>query len=53
MRLGDDDTEEMRIGRGVRQGCCQSLALFNLYAEKLTEKALEQQPFHNHQNVVF
>jgi hypothetical protein len=31
----------VEIGRGVRQGCCLSLILFNLYCEYLTKEALE------------
>ena len=31
----------MKIGREVREGCCLSPILFNLYSECLTKKALE------------
>lgn len=40
VRVDNEETEEVIIGRGVRQGCCMSPALFNLYAEKLLEEAL-------------
>ena len=31
----------MKIGRGVRQGCCLSPIFFNLYSECLTKEALD------------
>jgi len=41
LRMGQEDTRNVRIGRGVRQGCCLSPNLFNLYSEYLTKEALE------------
>jgi hypothetical protein len=36
-----NETRKVKIGRGVRQGCCLSPILFNLYSEYLTKEALE------------
>jgi len=41
VRLNRGKTRSVKIGRGVRQGCCLSPILFNLYSEYLTKKALE------------
>jgi hypothetical protein len=35
------ETRSVKIGRGVRQGCCLSHFLFNLYSECFTKEALE------------
>ena len=35
------ETRSVQIGRGVRQGCCLSPILFNLYSECLTKEALD------------
>ena len=41
VRLNRGETRSVKIGRGVRQGCCLSPILFNLYSECLTKVALE------------
>jgi hypothetical protein len=41
VRLDQGETRSVKIGRGVRQGCCLSPILFNLYSEYLTKEALE------------
>jgi hypothetical protein len=40
--LNRGETRSVKIGRGVRQGCCLSSVLFNLYSECLTKEALER-----------
>ena len=41
VRLDRGETRSVQIGRGVRQGCCLSPVLFNLYSEWLTKEALD------------
>ncbi|PNF18588.1 hypothetical protein B7P43_G06262 [Cryptotermes secundus] len=41
VRLDRGETGSVQIGRGVRQGCCLSPILFNLYSECLTKEALD------------
>jgi len=41
VRLNWGETRSVKIGRGVRQGCCLSPILFNLCSEYLTKEALE------------
>jgi len=41
VRLNRGETRSVKIGRGVRQGCCLSPILFNVYSECLTKEALE------------
>lgn len=41
VRLKHGETSRVEIGRGVRQGCCLSPSLFNLYGEWLAREALK------------
>jgi len=41
VRLDRGETRSVQIGRGVRQGCCLSPILFNLYSEYLTKQPLD------------
>ena len=41
VQLNRGETRSVKIGRGVRQGCCLPPILFNLYSECLTKEALE------------
>ena len=41
VRLDRGETRSVQIGRGVRQGCCLSPILFNLYSECLTKEVLD------------
>jgi Reverse transcriptase (RNA-dependent DNA polymerase). len=38
LRLNQGETNSVKIGRGVRQGCCMSPLLFNLYGEYLMKE---------------
>ena len=42
LHLNQRETDSVEIGRGVRQGCCMSLILFNLYGGYLMKEALTE-----------
>jgi hypothetical protein len=41
VKIMQDYSEESDIGRGVRQGCCMSPLLFNIFAETMMTEAME------------
>jgi hypothetical protein len=41
VRLNRREAKTVKTGRGVKQGCCLSPILLNLYSEYLTKEALE------------
>lgn len=41
VKVQQELSEESDIGRGVRQGCCMSPLLFNIYAEAMMEEAMD------------
>ena len=47
VRLDQGETRSVQTGRGVRQGCCLSPILFNLYSECLTKILIFKQIFIN------
>ena len=42
LRFNQGETNSVKIVRGVRQGCCMSPILFNLYEEYLMKEALTE-----------
>ena len=42
LRHNQGEIDSVKIGRGVRQGCCISPILFNLYGEYLIKEALTE-----------
>jgi len=43
LQLDKGEPRSLKTGRRVRQGCCLSPVLFNLYSEHLTQEALEEE----------
>ena len=41
VKIQQEFSEEGEIGHGVRQGCCMSPLLFNIYAEAMMAEAME------------
>jgi hypothetical protein len=41
VKIQQEFSDESEIGRGVRQGCCMSPLLFNIYAEAMMMEAME------------
>jgi hypothetical protein len=40
-KLDQEQTKKVKTGRGVRQGCCLSPILLNLFSEYITKEVLK------------